>query len=125
MWQKLFWLAVAGACGSMARYGLGGLVQGGVRSGFPWGTLVVNIVGCLAFGFVWVLAQDKLTISGELRTVILVGFLGSFTTFSAFIFETEQMLERAEWLMAGANMLLGLIAGLAAYLLGAWLARLI
>lgn len=125
MWQKLFWLAVAGACGSMARYGLGGLVQGGVRSGFPWGTLAVNALGCFAFGVVWSLAQQRLAISPELRTIILVGFLGSFTTFSAFIFETEQMFERAEWLMAGANVVLELFAGFAAYLLGAGLARLI
>jgi len=125
MWHKLIGLAVAGALGTMARYGLAGLVQRAHCLGFPLGTLTVNALGCFAFGLIWTLTQQRFFISGEIRTVILVGFLGAFTTFSTFLFETDQFLENAQWLMAGVNIVTELAAGLLAYLLGAFLGRLI
>ena len=123
MGQKLFWLAVAGACGSLARYGLAGWIQSGLRSGFPWGTLAVNVLGCFAFGLIWSLTQERMAIGPEVRTIVMVGFLGSFTTFSAFLFETEQMLEHAEWLAAALNVGGELAAGFLAYVLGVALGR--
>ena len=123
MGQKLFWLAVAGACGSLARYGLAGWIQSGLRSGFPWGTLAVNVLGCFAFGLIWSLTQERMAIGHEVRTIVMVGFLGSFTTFSAFLFETEQMLEHAEWLAAALNVGGELAAGFLAYVLGVALGR--
>jgi len=125
MGYKLIGLAVAGACGALARYGLAGLFQRGPHMSFPWGTLTVNVLGCFLFGLIWTLAQQRLIISPDLRTAILVGFLGSFTTFSSLIFETDQMLEHAEWLMAGLNLAGALGLGLAAYLLGAFLGRVV
>lgn len=124
-WCKFVGLTVAGGCGTLARYILAGLIQRGNHSGFPWGTLAVNVLGCFIFGLVWALTQQRLLISGEARTVILVGFLGSFTTFSAFLFETDQFLENAQWLMAGVNVIAELAVGLGAYLLGAFLGGLI
>jgi CrcB protein len=123
MGYKLIGLAVAGACGALARYGLSGLFQRGQQIGFPWGTLTVNVLGCFLFGLIWTLTQQRFTVSPETRAIILVGFLGSFTTFSAFLFETDQMLEQGEWLMAGLNLAGELGLGLAAYLLGAFLGR--
>lgn len=125
MIQKLLWLALAGALGTLARYGLSGWVQRGANSGFPWGTLAVNALGCFLFGLVWTLTQERLPIPGAVRAVVLIGFLGSFTTFSAFLFETDQMLEQSQWLLAGLNVTGELAAGLAAYLSGAALGRLI
>ena len=70
--------------------------------GFPRGTLVVNAAGCLLFGRVWCLGEERLVISGKTRLIILVGFLGSFTTFSSFAFETGQLLRDFQrWLAAG------------------------
>jgi CrcB protein len=125
MWQKLTGLALAGACGTLARYGLAGLFQRGSHSGFPWGTLAVNVLGCFLFGLVWTATQSRLLLGGEVRTIVLIGFLGSFTTFSAFMFETDQMIEHAEWLLAAVNLLGELAAGLGAYLLGAFPGRLV
>jgi hypothetical protein len=68
---------------------------------------------------------ERLAISPETRTIVLVGFLGSFTTFSTFLFETDQMLEHAEWVMAGLNLTGQLGLGLAAYLLGVFLGRVV
>lgn len=125
MGYKLIGLALAGACGALARYGLAGLFQRAQQMGFPWGTLTVNALGCFLFGLIWTLTQQRLAISPETRTIVLVGFLGSFTTFSTFLFETDQMLEHAEWVMAGLNLTGQLGLGLAAYLLGAFLGRMI
>ncbi len=79
----LVWMAIAGATGTLARYGLQGLVQ--ARAGtFPWGTLVVNIAGTLAFGLVWGLIEDKIPSTPSapaVRMVVLIGFMGAFTTF--------------------------------------------
>lgn len=123
MWYKLIGLSIAGACGALARYGLAGLFQRTQQVGFPWGTLTVNVLGCFLFGLIWTLTQQRFVISPDTRTIILVGFLGSFTTFSAFLFETDQMLERAEWFVAGLNLACELGLGLAAYLVGAFLGR--
>ncbi|MDY0168881.1 MAG: fluoride efflux transporter CrcB [Thermoguttaceae bacterium] len=124
MWYKLIGLAVAGAIGALARYGVVSLVQRDSHSQFPWGTLAVNIAGCFLFGLVWTATQERLLISSETRVIILAGFLGSFTTFSAFLFETDQFLEHAQWFMASVNVIGELGAGLMAYLLGAFIGRL-
>lgn len=123
MGQKLLWLALAGACGTLARYGLGGWVQRMTSPGFPWGTLAVNITGCFLFGLIWALAQQRLAVAPEVRTIVLVGFLGAFTTFSSLVFETEQLMAQSEWVRAALNVFGSLAAGLAAYLAGAWLGR--
>jgi CrcB protein len=120
---KLLWLASAGALGTLARYGLGGLVQRVHQSTFPWGTFAVNAVGCFLFGLVWTLGEERLVIGGETRAIILIGFMGAFTTFSTFTFETGAMLRDAEWLLATANLLAHNGLGLACFFLGAALGR--
>ena len=120
MFYKLILLAVAGAAGTLARYGLGGVVQNHCGKLFPWGTVTVNLLGCALFGLVWASLDQRWSTGGEARTIILVGFMGAFTTFSTFIFETEELLHGAEWLPAlgyfavhSAGGLAALIAGLA------------
>jgi CrcB protein len=120
---KLLWLAAAGALGTLARYGLGGLVQRLSASSFPWGTLAVNGLGCLAFGFVWTLAEERLLLSSETRTVALIGFMGAFTTFSTYAFETGAMLRDAEWALAAGNLLAHNVLGLACFFAGVALGR--
>jgi len=123
MWHKLIGFAVAGALGTLARYALAGIVQQNTNPGFPWGTWAVNAIGCFAFSAIWSVTQERLMMSGETRTIILVGFLGAFTTFSAFIFETSEFIEHGQWLMAGLNVIGQSAVGLAAFILGAFFAR--
>jgi CrcB protein len=123
--RKLLALAVAGTLGTLARYGLGGLVQRLHESAFPWGTLVVNALGCFLFGVVWALAEERLVISGETRLVLLVGFMGAFTTFSTYMFETRQMLAASEWLVGAANFAVENLAGFALLMLGMVIGRMI
>ena len=122
--RKLLALAVAGTLGTLARYGLSGLVQRLHESAFPWGTLVVNALGCFLFGVVWALAEERLVISGETRLVLLVGFMGAFTTFSTYAFETSAMLRDAEWLLAAGNLLAHNVLGIACFFVGVALGRL-
>lgn len=125
MFQKLVLIALAGAMGSLARYGLGGVVQNALGKSFPWGTVTVNLLGCLLFGLVWGLAvESRLTISAETRMILLVGFMGAFTTFSTFSFETVKLLEDSEWLLALGNLALQNIGGLVAMFVGLALGRL-
>ena len=116
--KRLLLLAATGAVGTLARYWLSGIVQRVAGAGFPWGTLAVNGLGCFLFGLVWALAEERFLISGQTRLILLVGFMGAFTTFSTYIFETHQMLAATEWLLGTANFVLENIAGLALVLPG-------
>ncbi len=120
---KLVLLASAGAVGALLRYSLVGVVQRLNNSDFPLGTLVVNVVGCFLAGFLWIFFEHRWTIAPETRTVVMVGFLGAFTTFSSYILETNEFLRAAEWMWAGANVLLQNGLGLAAFLVGSALGR--
>lgn len=118
-------LALAGALGTLCRYGASGIVQKLAGAGFPWGTFFVNALGCLLFGFVWTLAEDRLLISGQTRFILLTGFMGAFTTFSTFAFESGALAREGEWLLAAANVLgqnlLGVFCVFAGLALGRWL----
>ena len=121
-WQRLLWIALAGSLGTVARYGLSGLVHRWAGSGFPWGTLAVNAAGCLLFALVWSLAEERGVISSQARTIVLVGFMGAFTTFSTYMFESGQFLRDGQWSAAMANVLAQNGLGIAALFAGIWLA---
>lgn len=118
MLQKLFYLALAGGVGTLARYGLSSLAQKTISGGFPLGTAVVNIAGCLLFGLLWAAMENRLSFSPQARTIIFIGFFGAFTTFSSFAFETCQLLDDSQWFWAAANILLQNVLGLAAMMAG-------
>jgi len=120
--QKLLWLAAAGALGTISRYALAGLVQR-AGSSFPWGTLAVNGLGCLAFGAIWAAGSERFALSAELRTILLVGFVGAFTTFSTAIAEFGQLVLDAEWLRATVFLVGGNAVGVAAFFAGSALGR--
>jgi CrcB protein len=123
--QRLLLIALAGSIGALARYGLAGFVQNNSSSGFPWGTVSVNVLGTFLFGVVWSLADERLLISAETRLIVLTGFMGAFTTFSTFMFETGTLMQDDQWLMAFGNLSLQLIAGIICLFLGLAVGRLI
>ncbi len=123
--RLLAWLAAAGALGTLARFGLAGLMQKIAGERFPWGTFTVNVLGCLLFGLVWTLAEDRLVISGRTRFIVLTGFMGAFTTFSTYAYETSDLLRDSQWWPAAANIVgqnaLGLACVFLGLALGKWL----
>ena len=110
--MNLVVIALGGAVGALARYGLSGAVHRFASPYFPWGTFVVNVAGCLVFGFVAGLTDERLTIDQTTRAFLLVGLLGAFTTFSTFSFETVELLRSGEataaLMNAGGQLLLGM-----------------
>jgi len=125
VWQKLILIAVLGGIGTLARYILSGFVQRLYGGNFPWGTAVVNITGCFLFGLVWSIAEHRIGINNMTRTVLLVGFMGSFTTFSTYMFETGELLRGEQWLLALANLLAQNIIGIGFLFIGFAIGRIL
>jgi len=111
MLQKLLILALAGGLGTLTRYGLSGFVQWLHGTSFPLGTVIVNIVGCFFVGLCLTLFENQWSMSGETRLFILVGFFGAFTTFSALIYETGELMQSSRWMFAAANVVFQNILG--------------
>ena len=111
-------LILFGALGTLARYGMQGLVQHRTNSDFPSGTLAVNLVGCFLLGGIAQYGLTHLSIPPEWRIGITVGFFGAFTTFSTFSWEAVQLLQDGEWGRAATYVLTSVIAGLLAVVLG-------
>lgn len=111
-------IAVAGAAGALARYGLDGLITRRAPSAFPWGTLAINVTGCLLLGFLFTLMTDQLTTAPWLRSAVTIGFLGAYTTFSTWSFETYRLIEDGALGLAAANALGSLVVGLLAVYVG-------
>jgi CrcB protein len=111
-------IAVAGAIGALARYGLEGLVGRRSPGAFPWGTFAVNISGAFVLGFVFTVTTEQLTVASWVRGAVTIGFLGAYTTFSTLSFETYRLLEDGALGIAVGNAVGSLAAGLGAVYLG-------
>ena len=109
---RLALIAIFGALGTLARYGLQGIVQIRLGSTFPYGTLLVNLTGCFLLGLIGQFTLNRLVISPDWRVAIAVGFFGGYTTFSSFGWETAKMLEEGAWLRASAYVGSSVIVGL-------------
>lgn len=123
MLQRLLWLSVAGAFGTVSRYSMCEACSKLHGGPFPLGTFVVNILGSFLFGLLYAFAQRKLFLTNELRVILLVGFMGAFTTFSTFAFDTAKMLRASQWMLAMGNVFAQVTCGIAALALGVTLAR--
>jgi len=123
--QKIVMIGLAGALGTLARYGLSSWIQRHAAFGFPWGTFGVNVTGCFAFGLAWSVLEPRLGVSGEWRSVLLIGFMGGYTTFSSFVFETQQLLRDSEWLLAAGNLVGQNVLGIAFLFLGLAIGKLV
>ena len=118
-------IALGGAVGAIARYQLAAMIQARIPAGFPWGTFVVNITGCLVMGIATTLLTDRLVVHPNWRFLIPIGFIGAYTTFSTFEMETFRAMTEGAWLAGAANVVGSVVAGYAALWLGVVLARLV
>jgi CrcB protein len=111
-------IAVAGAIGALARYGLEGVVSRRATGAFPWGTFAVNVSGAFVLGFVFTVMTEQFTVAPWIRGAVTIGLLGAYTTFSTLSFESYRLLEDGAIGIAAANMFGSLAAGLGAVYLG-------
>jgi CrcB protein len=116
--QKLLFVALGGALGAILRYLIAGGLQRWSGSSFPVGTLTVNLIGCLAIGFLGALFMGPWLVREEYRLVLLVGLLGSLTTFSTFGWETLMLAGDRQFSLALANLAISNGAGLFAVWIG-------
>jgi len=117
------WIIAGAVVGAPLRYFIGTQVQGNSGS-FPTGTLAVNVTGCLLIGLILGLAEERGSLSREARLLLITGFLGSYTTFSAFGWETYSLIRGDDVFRAMSYVLLSVAGGLLAVWAGASLARL-
>ena len=116
--QKLLLLAIAGAAGTLARYFTYLMTNRFFGDGFPWGTLAVNMSGCFLFGLVCSVSEEYIGMNPDTRSIVLVGFMGAFTTFSTFAFDTGAMIRESQWLAATGNVAVQATVGIAVVFLG-------
>jgi CrcB protein len=116
------WVAIGGALGSVARYGIGGLVSDKIGGSFPWGTLVVNVSGSFVIGILGALTLPEGKMTPQSRVfatrLLMTGVCGGYTTFSSFSLQTLNLVRDREWLYAGGNVLLSVVLCMIAVWLG-------
>ena len=110
--QKTIFIALAGLAGTLIRYWLAGFVSRQYGETFPWGTLIVNSIGSFLAGALYHLAEERLLISPALRSVILIGLLGGFTTFSSYGLQTFTLLRDGQIGLATLNVAVSNVLGL-------------
>jgi len=118
MWVSSIWVGVGGVIGTLCRYWLSESFAAWLGSGFPWGTVFINITGCFIIGFFSTLTgtDGRFIVSPVVRSFFMVGICGGYTTFSSFSLQTLNMVQKGDWSTAGFH-----IAGsVIMCLLGVW-----
>lgn len=114
------WVALGGALGSVARFGVTNFISRSVGAGLPWGTLLVNVSGSLIIGAIagLISLEGRFLDAPDARAFVMIGVLGGFTTFSSFSLESLNLARDGEWMLAGANIALSVVLCLAAVGIG-------
>jgi CrcB protein len=121
--QNYLYIAAGGALGSLARYWIGSAVANRMGTKFPYGTFIVNITACLILGFFLTLLGKRPGVGPEWRLLIPIGFVGAYSTFSTFEWETFSNLQTGAFLIAALYVVLSCFLGLVAVWCGVLLAR--
>jgi CrcB protein len=121
--NQILAIAAGGAVGSVLRFGMSTWVHYFVGRSFPYGTLIVNVIGSLAMGTLYVLFLERLSSDPIVRAGVLVGLLGGFTTFSTFSMETVALMEQGAWIKSIMNILGSLVLCITATWAGVLLGR--
>ena len=122
--NKLVWIALGGLVGTLCRYSLSAFVDERSHSSFPYGTLAVNLLGCFIAGLMFPIFE-RLGVSPDLRLAVFTGFLGGFTTFSAYGLQTIVLAQGQMMSMAAVNVVVSNVGGLLMVWLGSAAARVV
>jgi CrcB protein len=120
---KILLVVIGGGMGSLSRYGVSLLSVWLWGGGFPWGTFIVNMIGCLLIGLTFGLAERASWVTPSVRLFFVTGFLGGLTTFSSFAVETVTTANAGSGYLAATNLIANTAGGLGLVLAGMWLAR--
>ncbi|MGA2893843.1 MAG: fluoride efflux transporter CrcB [Xanthobacteraceae bacterium] len=122
--ESYIWVAIGGACGTIGRYWLSGVVARLIGETFPWGTLFINVSGSFVIGFIAAITgpDGRVFVGSTTRQFLMVGICGGFTTFSSFSLQTLNLMNDGEWLRAGGNVVLSVVLCLIAVWVGYLLA---
>jgi len=120
---QLIAIAIGGALGSVARFLAANMIALHIGTRFPYGTLMVNLVGSFLIGLTYILIVEKFKLSAEVRGLVMVGFLGAFTTFSTFSLELLDMLKSGALVGAGFYLALSVVVGVVNVWLGMQLGK--
>ena len=118
----MLYIGAAGFAGAISRYAVEGWVSDRVRGAFPWGTLVVNVTGSFLLGLLFTVLTDRF-VHPAVRSAVTIGFIGAYTTFSTFAFETMRLAEDGATMLAIGNVAASVVVGLAAVYAGVRLGR--
>ena len=121
---RFFCIGAGGAVGALLRHWMSGAVHRFLGGDFPWGTLSVNLFGSLVIGFLWG-TSEVVTISHDIRLLLFIGILGSFTTFSTFSLENFNLLQNGEYFLLAVNVMASVLLGILLILTGYFTGRLL
>lgn len=122
--NRWLFLAIGSVAGGFSRYILAETVHKKLGNDFPFGILIVNLIGCLLIGFFNTLAEEKMLLGTNERLLLMAGFCGAFTTFSALILDSSKLISADQWLRAGLNIGLSVALGLILFRVGSFLGKL-
>lgn len=114
----LLWVGIGGFLGAIMRYLLGGWVAARWGASFPWGTLVINVTGSFILGFFLTFAQDRPWVHPSARLMFAVGFVGAYTTFSTYTYESIRLIMDGQFALAALNIVGSVVVGLMAVFAG-------
>lgn len=123
--QNFMIIGIGGFIGAVARYGLALWIGQRWGRSFPLGTFVVNVSGSFLIGLLMTLMAERFAMNPQWRLLLVVGFLGAYTTFSTFEYETGALLKDGEWAFAMLNIILSVVVGFVALKLGEGIAKII
>ena len=120
---NIFIIGIGGFLGAISRYGIALWIGQRWGRNFPLGTFVINVSGSFLIGLLMSLFTERFMVNPQWRLMLVVGFLGAYTTFSTFEYETGTLMKDGEWLIAGLNVVLSVFAGFVALKLGEVIAK--
>lgn len=122
---RTLWVGLGGFLGANARYWLGGWVAQRYGTEFPWGTVAINVSGSFVLGFFMALVTERFSAAPHVRLLVAIGFVGAYTTFSTFEYESFALGEAGSLLLAAANLLGSVALGFLAVWAGVRLGRMV